>query len=140
VIEDSRRLRMVWFDKGRQGGRWFRRDIRNAGPRNRVASAASTLVASARTRGREPRRNHRPVAGFSFAPNAEPVGSIALAPAVAVELAIILRAQAELRDQMLSASKVNAPKSEDQDRRRCVIVLKPVSLDNATGRALRYTQ
>jgi hypothetical protein len=41
---------------------------------------------------------------------------------------------------MLSASKVNAPKSEDQDRRRCVIVLKPVSLDNATGRALRYTQ
>jgi len=80
------------------------------------------------------------VAGFSFAPNAEPVGSIALAPAVAVELAIILRAQAELRDQMLSASKVNAPKSEDQDRRRCVIVLKPVSLANATGRALRYTQ
>jgi hypothetical protein len=80
------------------------------------------------------------VARNTIAPNAEPVGSIALAPAVAVELAIILRAQAELRDQMLSASKVNAPKSEDQDRRRCVIVLKPVSLDNATGRALRYTQ
>src|SRR5262245_7131452 len=56
-------------------------------------------------------------------------------------LASILRPQAEFRDQMHSASKVNAPKSEDQDRRRCIIVLKPVSLDrNATARALRYTQ
>jgi hypothetical protein len=37
-------------------------------------------------------------------------------PRQAERLASMLRAQAELRDQMLSASKVNAPKSEDQVR------------------------